>query len=143
MLPNGKMKYPKAKLTLLEDGDDHLKAAAAGIVMRIRKGAGPECFSKAGIPLAANDLDRIFDRFVGKPVQASIVVKAELPPAEALEALAQLVKSSPQIRDILQAMLTDATSDNYAPEVVSEQIVASPEVDVQPKTSTKAPLERK
>ncbi len=125
-LPDGRAAYPKATLRKIAADPDIQPTKRKAAKSHLR--GETDGFSKAGIPLAGNDLDRMCDRTVGKPLQASITVKAELPPAEALEAMRGILKN-PQLKALLVGLLAEPDapalppgSDNYAPEVVSEQI---------------------
>lgn len=89
-------RYSVADLEAFAEGDDHMKAAAASTILGARKGRNPEKdYSRSGIPLAANDLDRLHDRTVGKATQVVVVASVEVSPLALGEEMQAILAANP------------------------------------------------
>lgn len=124
------VKYPDDQLESISKGhENRFWRYAADLHIRLRKSKGQ--FSKAGIPLVANDLDRIHDRTVGKPAQHVHVVQEKLPTlAEAEHALAEALKTCPpeQLAAAIEALPADeqrALLEQAAPKTVVNEASGS------------------
>lgn len=71
----GAAKHDAAALRAIaaDDAAPHLKAAAAGVLLRMRA----EGFARNGLPLANADIERVLDRTLGKPRTSVEVIKRD------------------------------------------------------------------
>ena len=99
---DGLAAYPVARLTELagDPTQEPMKRKAAQTHLR----AEALGFSRSGKPLAGDDLDRIADRTVGKPLQAVIVAKIDETPREVREKIEALHRECPELAGALHAL---------------------------------------
>lgn len=102
---DGKARYSLVELRRIADDPDepHPKAEAAATIIRARS----EGWSKAGIPFASNDLDRIFDRCLGKPKQTIAVERAERSMHEIEVDMRESIAGDAQLRQFLERVLVE------------------------------------
>ncbi len=92
---------------------EHTKRLAAEWLLRMHE----EGYAKNGTPFAANDVDRFFDRLIGRPKQHVEVVQQEIkdPRAMTLDLLHMLAEH-PELRQVMANELAGLLPQAEAPE---------------------------
>ena len=105
-----------------DDTEPLPRREAAKILLRTME----DGFSKSGKPLAGDDLDRVWDRTVGKPLQ-SLQVTQQPPALDTLEAeLRAMVAQDPTLPGRMRAMLANVSGPDTAALPAAIETTATP-----------------
>ncbi len=117
---DGTAKYPVAALKKIvkDKNSPHAKVMAAEDMLRARS-KGYDIQGR--IPKAANSMERILDRTVGKPVQSVVVAQVDTRDPNQLKAeLLAMIEQRPELRKFLESL----GASHVLPEAFAESVEA-------------------